>query len=568
MTPDRALHRRRVPRASGDDGFSLLEVLVALAVIGVVMAATAPFLVRSVALVGQQRSEQVAIEVANDALERARALSPSSLLGGRGLTAVQNQLAAAPAEVRSVMSSTQIDADAGLTSVTDLLAGENAPLPTVPLAVTIGGVTYQQSWYVGRCWQTKADSTLTSTVLSDCVGTAPSGAGVVPVPFFRVAVAVTWPHTDCEPSLCTYVASTLVSPGDDPVFDLKRPPPTIANPGSQANYVGDTVSFQLVAAGGTLPRSWTLTGLPPGLSVTGTGLITGTPTTPGTYTVAAHVQDREANSDDTTFTWTVAALPSLTSPGSLVFRTTTAVSLPVILTGGLPPVTWTATNLPAGLTIDASTGVISGTPTTVQTTVRTATISIVAKSGKTATTTFDWRVLTPVRLILGTIFNANRGDNGAYNLAQGLFGGLGPYTWTVSGLPPGMTLNASTGTTSGIITAGTRYVATARVTDSAGGVATATAVVNVATTGLRVTTPDPSNPDRTSTVGSTVSLTAQAAGAAGLTWSATGLPPGLTMNAGGVVSGQPTTAGTYVATLTVTGSSQVANLMLTWRVNA
>jgi hypothetical protein len=172
-----------------------------------------------------------------------------------------------------------------------------------------------------------------------------------------------------------------------------------------------------------------------------------------------------------------------------------------------------------------------------------------------------------VRLILGTTYSANKGDNGAYNLAQGLFGGLGPYTWTVTGLPPGMTYSASNGTTSGIITAGTRYIATATVTDSAGGSATATAVVNVSTTGLRVTTPDPANPDRTSTVGSTVSLTAQAAGPAAQTWSATNLPPGLTITAGGVVSGKLTTAGTYTTTLTVNGGGQVANLMLVWRVN-
>jgi prepilin-type N-terminal cleavage/methylation domain-containing protein len=552
-----------MPRASGDDGFSLLEVLVALTVIGIVMSGVAPFLVRSVSVVGQQRTQQVAVEVANDALERVRALSPSSLLAGRGLTAVQNQLAAAPAEVKSIMSTTQVGADSALTSGTDLLAGANAPLPTVPLTVTVGGAQYQQSWFVGRCWQTKADAEL----LGDCLGTAPTGPGVVPVPFFRVVVAVTWPHKGCADTPCTYVASTLVSSSADPVFDLKRPPPTIANPGGQANYVGDTVSLQLVAAGGTLPRTWTLTGLPPGLTFTGTGIITGKPTTAGIYTVAAHVQDRDANSDDATFTWTVADLPSLTPPGAQVFRTTVAASLPITLLGGLQPVTWTAAGLPAGLAINGSTGVISGTPTTVQTAAKTATISIVAKGEKPATTTFTWRVLTPVKLTLGTTFDATKGDNGAYNLAQGLSGGLGPYTWKVTGLPPGTTVNASTGVTSGIITAGTRYIATAEVTDSAGGVASATAIVNVATTGLRVTTPNPANPDRTSTVGTTTSLTPVAAGASGLTWSATGLPPGLTMTSG-VVSGKPTTAGTYITTLTVTGSSQVANLMLTWRVNA
>jgi prepilin-type N-terminal cleavage/methylation domain-containing protein len=560
----------RAPRVSGDDGFSLLEVLVALSVIGIVMAGAAPFLIQSVALVGQQRTQQVAIEVANDALERARALSPSSLLAGRGLTAVQNQLTAAPTAVKSLMSLTQIDADAALTSLTDLLAGADAPLPTVPHQVTVGGVQYLQSWYVGRCWQTKADSTLTSAALGNCLGTQPTGAGVVAVPYFRVVVAVTWKHTGCSNNSCLYVASTLVSPSADPVFDLKRPPPTIADPGSKASYVGDTVSTQLVASGGTLPRTWTVTGLPSGLTFAGTGLITGTPTTAGTYTVAAHVQDRDGNSDDATFTWTVTALPSLTSPGAQAFRTATAVSLPITLSGGLAPASWTAVGLPAGLTINASTGVISGTaPATVQATPQTATITVVDKGLKTATTTFTWRVLTPVTLGSPGPQAASKGDTVNFPLGALAGGGQTPYTWKATGLPPGLSLNASTGTVSGTIGAGTRYLVAIDVTDSAGGTAAIVVPLSVSvSSGLRVTAPNPASPDRTSTVGSTVTLTATATGASGQVWSATGLPPGLSINSStGAIGGKPTTAGTYVTTLTVTGAGpSVANLMLNWTV--
>ena len=573
IDPDRTTERngmttdRPSRRPSGDDGFSLLEVLVALAVMGIVMAGAAPFLIKSVALVGQQRSQQVAIEVANDALERARALSPSSLLAGRGLTAVQNQLNAAPTAVRSLTSQFAVGADSTLTSITDLLAGANAPLPTAPKSVTVGGVQYWQSWYVGRCWQTKADSTLVSTALGSCSGTQPTGIGVIAVPFFRVLVAVTWQHNGCAANQCVYVASTLVSPTADPLFDLKRPPPTIVAPGDRANYVGDTVSFQLVASGGTLPRTWTVGGLPTGVTSTAAGLVSGNLTTPGTYAVAAHVSDRDGNSDDATFTWTVAALPALTSPGAQVFRTTTAASLPVVLTGGLQPTVWTATGLPAGLTINASTGVISGTPTTTQATPQTATVTVVDKGLKTATTTFTWRVFTVVTMANPGTFNVNKGDSGAYSLAALANGGLRPYTWSATGLPPGMTLDTSTGNTSGTITAGTRFLVTIQVTDSAGGTASATALLNVANpTGLRVTAPNPSSPDQTTAVGASVSLTATAAGGAGYTWSATGLPPGLTMSAAGVVTGRPTAAGSYTTTLTVTSGALVAKLMLVWKV--
>lgn len=578
MTTDRAsgsqrpAPRRLFQRALGDDGFSLLEVLVSLMVIGTLMAGTAPFLIKSVSVVSQQRTEQVAVELAGDALERARALTPSSLLAGRGVTAMRNQLSAAPAEVKNVLDQSQLDAASLLATATDVLAGTTAPLPTTSLAVTVGGVEYQQSWYVGSCFQTKADSALLSATVADCVGTEPAPS-LVPVQYFRVVVSVTWKHTSCAGSQCVYVASTLINPNPEPLFDLKRPAPTIVSPGTQTGYVGDAVSLQIVAAGGTLPRTWTLTGLPPGLTCTSAGLISGSPTTAGTYTVSAHVRDRELKSDDATFTWIVADPPVLVSPGAQVFRTSTAVSLPITLNGGLRPATWTATGLPAGLAINPATGVITGTPLTTQATPQTATVTAVDSGGKTVSTTFTWQVSTYTPLTLGSpgTQNVTQGDDGAYNLAALAAGGLKPYTWKATGLPAGVTINPNTGVTSGIITAGTRYLVTAEVTDAVGGKASIVVLVNVAnrTPGdIRVTTPNPASPNQTSRVGVTVSLTAASAGPAGHAWTATGLPPGLTISTAGVVTGKPTTVGTYTTTLTITGGSKVAHLMFLWTVTA
>jgi prepilin-type N-terminal cleavage/methylation domain-containing protein len=95
-------------RTSGESGYTLLEVLVSIAVIGIVMTSVAPFLVRSLALADQQRGKQVAIQVANDALERVRALDPSSLAGGRSKDAVAKQWDARPSGVDAYLTSAQL----------------------------------------------------------------------------------------------------------------------------------------------------------------------------------------------------------------------------------------------------------------------------------------------------------------------------------------------------------------------------------------------------------------------------------------------------------------------------
>jgi prepilin-type N-terminal cleavage/methylation domain-containing protein len=562
MPTDRAEHAVRLPRgrrSAGDEGYSLIEVLVSLVVMGTVMAAVGPFLVRSLAISNLQRSTQAGIQVANDALERVRGLDPSSLLTGRGDLATDAQWKAAPAALSSYLDSMKPAASPMLpVNSTD---GAQAPLPTVPIPLTINGVAYEQRFYVGLCWQTK--------VLVLAIGDCSPTVGLVP--FFRVVVAVTWKHRACPAGSCIYVASTLVSKGADPVFDIKRPPPTVVDPLSQATYVSTAADLQIVSAGGRLPLTWTATGLPPGLTMSSSARITGTPTTVGTYTVRVQVTDRDAKSDDSTFTWTIVAPPALTSPGTQTSRTGTAVTLSVPVTGGLPPLTWAATGLPTGLIINPLTGAITGTPLTAQTVTTTVTVSDTRIPVRTASVSFSWRVLTPVTMVNPGPQSMTNGINVGTFIPYAA-GGLKPYTWRAQNLPAGLTMNASTGSVTGIVQQGTRYVVTVWVTDSAGGEAMMTVVCNVipsSTTDLRVTSPAPAAPDRTTVAGTAVSFTATAGGptAPSYAWTAAGLPPGVTMTSGGTVSGTPTTKGTYIVSLTVkNGTAATANLMFTWSV--
>lgn len=83
---------------------------------------------------------------------------------------------------------------------------------------------------------------------------------------------------------------------------------------------------------------------------------------------------------------------TVTNPGAQTATVGTAKSLQITASssGSGQTLTYSATGLPAGLSINASTGLISGTPTTAQTT--TATVTVSDTTGATGTASFGWTV--------------------------------------------------------------------------------------------------------------------------------------------------------------------------------
>ena len=82
---------------------------------------------------------------------------------------------------------------------------------------------------------------------------------------------------------------------------------SVTNPGSQNGTVGNATSLQLSASGGTSPYTWTATGLPAGLTISSSGLISGTPTTAASYSVTATAKDSTGATGTASFSWTIAS---------------------------------------------------------------------------------------------------------------------------------------------------------------------------------------------------------------------------------------------------------------------
>ena len=175
---------------------------------------------------------------------------------------------------------------------------------------------------------------------------------------------------------------------------------TVTNPGSQTGTVGTAASLQISAtdsaSGQTL--TYSATGLPAGLSINAsTGLISGTPTTAGSNSVTVTAKDTTGATGSASFTWTINSSTSgntvtVTNPGSQTGTVGTGVSLQISATDSASgqTLTYSATGLPAGLSVSASTGLITGAPTAAGS--NSVTVTAKDATGATGSASFTWTI--------------------------------------------------------------------------------------------------------------------------------------------------------------------------------
>jgi hypothetical protein len=318
--------------------------------------------------------------------------------------------------------------------------------------------------------------------------------------------------------------------------------------------VGTAYSQTFAVSGGTAPFTWSLSvgTLPPGLTLSSAGVLSGTPTTAGTSNFTIKVADVAGGSASKAFALTINAALSITTTSPLLAGDVgIAYSRTFAASGGTAPLTWTVSTgtLPAGLSL-SSAGSLTGSPTTAGTS--NFTIKVADAAGGSASKAFALTINTvPAITTASPLPTGTIGTS--YSQTFAVSGGTTPFTWSATSgtLPAGLTLS-SAGVLSGTpTTAGTSNF-TIKVADAAGGSASKAFSLNI-NTSLTITTS--SLPAGDVSVAYSKTLTV-AGGTAPYTWSLSGgsLPAGLSLSAGGVISGAPTSAGTSSFTAAVTDS--------------
>jgi hypothetical protein len=327
-----------------------------------------------------------------------------------------------------------------------------------------------------------------------------------------------------------------------------------------AAQVAAAYSQQLTASGGTGPYTYTVsTGtLPAGITLSTGGLLSGTPTIAGSFAITVTAKDNDNFAGTQTYTLTVNGPTITILPATLpAASTNVAFTQTFTASGGTSPYTWAETGtLPTGVTFNAATATLSGTPTqsgTFPITIKatdstTGTGSPFSKSvGYTLAVSAPTITITPTTLPAAAIAVA-------YSQSVTASGGTAPYTYSVTtgALPAGLTLSTA-GAITGTPTAGGSFSFTITAKDS--GNFTGTQNYSLTVNAPTITLAPPAG-SLTITTNAAFSQTFTASGGtAPYTYTEAGaLPAGLTF-VNGVLSGTATASGTFPITVTAKDSS-------------
>ncbi|MBD1208466.1 MAG: putative Ig domain-containing protein, partial [Ignavibacteria bacterium] len=328
--------------------------------------------------------------------------------------------------------------------------------------------------------------------------------------------------------------------------------------------VGTWYYYVFAANGSPAPTYSVASGtLPTGLTLISAGVLSGTPTSAGSYTFTLQASNSEGTVNSSPITITVTN-PNI-APSAFTAQTpatsgavgTTYTSYSFVANGTPAPMYSLASGtLPTGLTL-SSAGVLSGTPTaagsytfTVQASnsagnVNSSPITIIVTQAPSA-----FSAQTPATSgVVGTAFAsytfvADGTPAPTYSVASGT-------------LPTGLTLS-SAGVLSGIPTAAGSYTFTVQASNSAGSVNSASVTITVTQAPSVFSAQTPATSGIVDTAYASYTFVANGTPVPTYSVASGTLPTGLTLSSAGVLSGTPTAAGSY--TFTVQASNSAGNI--------
>ncbi len=396
----------------------------------------------------------------------------------------------------------------GPTTITYTISDGNGATTTATVAVTVSAVNDAPVANPSSA-TTPEDTPVTVPVLANdtdvdgdpltvTAASAPNGTVTInangtvtytPNANFNGTDTITYTISDGKGGISTSTVTVTVSA----VNDAPVATPIAPQRNNDANTVNLPVAGNFSDTDGN-PLTFTATGLPPSLSISAAGVITGTidraasQTNNGVYTVTVTANDGNGGTVSSTFTWTVANPPPVATNDIASANEDTAVIIPVLSNDTDPdgdPLTVTSATAPNGSVVINANGTITYTPNANFNGIDTITYTISDANGGTSTAT--------VRVTVAAVNDAptldtpipaqNNVDSAAVSVpVAGNFSDLDADTlsFAATGLPAGLSINPATGVISGTIDRAASqvnaglYTVTITASDGKGGTVTTT----------------------------------------------------------------------------------------------
>ena len=263
-----------------------------------------------------------------------------------------------PANSLSIGSVSSVGPNAGSATV-----GGTAPNQSLSLALPRG--------YSFAGLTASGDGTHVQGLVETATGTAPIGDAIgISLSYNSTVTHGSNAATARPPVSVSVIWIGSVQPSNaisgDVWLDTSGVAPSISTTSLNPLNAGVPFMQQLNVSAGTQPIVWAVSSgsLPAGLALSSAGVLSGAPSTSGTYTFAVSATNGYGAATQTFSSVSVGAAvaPTITTSTLGTLTVGTPVSVQLTYTGSTP--TWSSGTLPDGLSLNYLTGYISGTPTT------------------------------------------------------------------------------------------------------------------------------------------------------------------------------------------------------------